>query len=87
MFERFTDRARQVVVYAQEEALLLDHDYIDTEHILLGLLREERCVAARALVNLRVETDTLREDILDIVGPGDRSPSGHIPFTPRAKKV
>ncbi len=87
MFERFTDRARNVVVLAQEEARLLNHNYIGTEHLLLGLIRESEGIAAKALVSLGVELDAVREQVEEIVGRGAREPSGHIPFTPRAKKV
>ena len=87
MFERFTDRARQTVVLAQEEARLLDHNYIGTEHLLLGLLAIPEGVAARALHRVNIDTDAVRHDVVEIVGRGAASPSGHIPFTPRAKKV
>src|SRR5881398_3320837 len=87
MFERFTDRARRVVVLAQEEARMLDHDYIGTEHLLLGLVHEGEGVAARALEGLGVGLDRITEQILEIIGRGQRPPAGHIPFTPRAKKV
>ena len=88
MFERFTDRARRVVVLAQEEARLLNHSYIGTEHLLLGLVRESEGVAAKALTSLGIELDAVREHVEEIVGRGSQGPSsGHIPFTPRAKKV
>ncbi len=87
MFERFTDRARRVVVQAQEESRLLNHNYIGTEHLLLGLLREDGGVAAEALASLEVGLDAAREQVAEIVGRGQEAPSGHIPFTPRAKKV
>ena len=87
MFERFTDRARRVVVFAQEEARDLNHDYIGTEHLLLGLMRDTDSVAARALRGLDIGQDAAREQVIEIIGRGQRSPSGHIPFTPRAKKV
>jgi hypothetical protein len=87
VFERFTDRARRVVVLAQEEARLLDHNYIGTEHILLGLLHEGEGVAATALARLDVTQEAARVEVEAIIGRGDRQPSGHIPFTPRAKKV
>jgi len=88
MFERFTDRARRVVVLAQDEARNLDHNYIGTEHILLGLLREGDGVAARALASLGVSLDAVRQRVEEIIGRGPQpAPSGHIPFTPRAKKV
>src|SRR5207237_9699739 len=86
-FERFTDRARRVVVLAQEEALRLNHNYIGTEHVLLGLLREEEGVAARALVSLGVALEEARDKIEEVIGRGQDVPSGHVPFTPRAKKV
>ncbi len=87
MFERFTDRARRVVVLAQEEARLLNHNYIGTEHILLGLIHEGEGVAAKALESLSISLEGVREQVQDIIGQGSSSPSGHIPFTPRAKKV
>jgi Clp amino terminal domain, pathogenicity island component len=87
MFQRFTDRARQVVVLAQEEARRLDHNYIGTEHILLGLIREGGGVAARALKSLGIGLDAVRQQVEEIIGQGQQTPSGHIPFTPRAKKV
>jgi hypothetical protein len=87
MFERFTDRARRVIVLAQEEARLLNHNYIGTEHILLGLLHEGEGIAARALEALGVSTERARQEVEAIIGHGDRVPSGHVPFTPRAKKV
>jgi ATP-dependent Clp protease ATP-binding subunit ClpC len=87
MFERFTDRARRVVVLAQEEARALDHNYIGTEHVLLALAREGEGVAARALEAMDIRLDALREQVEEIVGRGKEAPSGHIPFTPRAKKV
>ena len=87
MFERFTDRARRVVVLAQEEARMLDHNYIGTEHILLGLIREGEGVAARALQSLGIGLDAVRQQVEEIIGRGQQAPSGHIPFTPRAKKV
>ena len=87
MFERFTDRARRVVVLAQEEARMLDHNYIGTEHILLGLIREGDGVAARVLESLRISLDAVRQKVEEIIGRGEQAPSGHIPFTPRAKKV
>jgi ATP-dependent Clp protease ATP-binding subunit ClpC len=87
VFERFTDRARRTVVFAQEEARMLNHNYIGTEHILLGLLREEEGVAARALTSLGVSLEAVRRDVGEIVGRGSEVPRGHIPFTPRAKKV
>ncbi|WP_226346484.1 ATP-dependent Clp protease ATP-binding subunit [Agilicoccus flavus] len=87
MFERFTDRARRVVVLAQEEARLLNHNYIGTEHILLGLIHEGEGVAAKALESLGISLDAVREQVQQIIGQGQQAPSGHIPFTPRAKKV
>ena len=87
MFERFTDRARRVVVLAQEEARLLNHNYIGTEHILLGLIHEGEGVAARGLESLGISLDSVRSQVVEIIGQGQQSPSGHIPFTPRAKKV
>ena len=87
MFERFTDRARRVVVLAQEEARLLNHNYIGTEHILLGLIHEGEGVAAKALESLGISLEAVRSQVEDIIGQGGSSPSGHIPFTPRAKKV
>jgi hypothetical protein len=87
MFERFTDRARRVVVLAQEEARHLDHNYIGTEHILLGLIHEGEGVAARALTELDISLEAVRTKVQEMIGHGDEAPSGHIPFTPRAKKV
>jgi ATP-dependent Clp protease ATP-binding subunit ClpC len=87
MFERFTQRARRVVVLAQEESRLLSHNYIGTEHLLLGLLAEQEGVAARALESLNVTLEAAREQVIEIIGPGQPQPSGHIPFTPRAKKI
>src|SRR4249920_1661767 len=87
MFERFTDRARRVVVLAQEEARVLDHNYIGTEHILLGLIHEGEGVAARALESLGISLEAVRTQVQEMIGPGDEAPTGHIPFTPRAKKV
>ena len=87
MFERFTDRARRVVVLAQEEAKMLNHNYIGTEHILLGLIHEGEGVAAKALEQLDISLDAVREQVTDIIGAGQQQPTGHIPFTPRAKKV
>ncbi|MBP2412874.1 ATP-dependent Clp protease ATP-binding subunit ClpC [Arthrobacter stackebrandtii] len=87
MFERFTDRARRVVVLAQEEARMLNHNYIGTEHILLGLIHEGEGVAAKALESLNISLDGVREQVQEIIGQGQQAPSGHIPFTPRAKKV
>ncbi|HEY5684015.1 MAG TPA: ATP-dependent Clp protease ATP-binding subunit [Acidimicrobiia bacterium] len=87
MFERFTDRARRVVVLAQEEARLLNHNYIGTEHILLGLLNEGEGIAAKALESLGINLSAVREQVVEIIGQGQQAPTGHIPFTPRAKKV
>src|ERR671919_195178 len=87
MFERFTDRARRVVVLAQEEARLLNHNYIGTEHILLGLIHEGEGVAAKALESLGISLEAVRQQVEEIIGQGQQAPSGHIPFTPRAKKV
>jgi hypothetical protein len=87
MFERFTDRARRVVVLAQEEAGLLNHNYIGTEHILLGLIHEREGVAARALTELGISLETIRVEVVEIIGRGETAPTGHIPFTPRSKKV
>jgi ATP-dependent Clp protease ATP-binding subunit ClpC len=87
VFERFTDRARRVVVLAQEEARLLNHNYIGTEHILLGLIHEGEGVAARALEGMGISLESVRTQVVEIIGQGAQAPSGHIPFTPRAKKV
>ena len=87
MFERFTERARQVVVLAQDEARALKHNYIGTEHILLGLLREEEGLAARVLDSLEITVEEVRAQVARIVGQGDEVTTGQIPFTPRAKKV
>ena len=87
MFERFTDRARRVVVLAQEEARMLNHNYIGTEHILLGLIHEGEGVAAKALESLNISLQAVRDQVQEIIGKGQTAPAGHIPFTPRAKKV
>ena len=87
MFERFTDRARRVVVLAQEEARMLNHNYIGTEHILLGLIHEGDGVAAKALQALGISLEAVRQQVEEIIGQGQQAPAGHIPFTPRAKKV
>ncbi len=89
MFERFTDRARRVVVLGQEEARLLNHDYIGTEHLLLGLIHEGEGVAALALESLGMRLEAVRAQVEEIIGRGESeaASSGHIPFTPRAKKV
>ena len=83
MFERFTDRARRVVVLAQEEARLLNHNYIGTEHILLGLIHEGEGVAAKALESMGISLDAVRGQVEEIIGQGQQAPSGHIPFTDR----
>src|ERR1700731_4279378 len=87
MFERFTDRARRVVVLAKEEARMLNHNYIGTEHILLGLIHEGEGVAAKSLESLGISLEGVRSQVEEIIGQGQQAPSGHIPFTPRAKKV
>lgn len=87
MFERFTDRARRVVVLAQEEARMLNHNYIGTEHILLGLIHEGEGVAAKSLESLGISLEGVRSQVEEIIGQGDTPPPGHIPFTPRAKKA
>ena len=87
MFERFTDRARRVVVLAQEEARFLNHGWIGTEHLLLALLREGEGVGCQALVQHGMSLETAREEVLEIIGEGATPPKGHIPFTPRAKKI
>jgi len=87
MFERFTDRARRIVVLAQEEARMLQHNYIGTEHLLLGLIHEGEGVAAEALESLGIGLEAVRQQVEEIIGRGQQAPSGHIPFTPRAKKV
>jgi len=87
MFERFTDRARRVVVLAQEEARMLDHGYIGTEHLLLGLIHEGDGVAARSLETMGINLDGVRQQVEEIIGRGKEPAAGHIPFTPRAKRV
>lgn len=87
MFERFTERARQVVVLAQDEARALRHNYIGTEHVLLGLLREDEGVAARVLKELGITLDGARAQVAEIIGRGEEETTGQVPFTPRAKKV
>ncbi|MCR2051598.1 ATP-dependent Clp protease ATP-binding subunit [Actinomyces bowdenii] len=87
MFERFTDRARRVVVLAQDEARALNHNYIGTEHLLLGLIHEGEGVAAKALESMEISLDAVRAQVVEIIGEGQSAPTGHIPFTPRGKKV
>jgi len=87
MFERFTDRSRRIIVLAGEEARMLDHGWIGTEHILLGLIREGDGTGARSLESLGISLDAVRQQVEEFIGPGQQEPSGHIPFTPRAKKV
>jgi ATP-dependent Clp protease ATP-binding subunit ClpC len=87
LFERFTDQARRVVVFTQEEARSLNHNYIGTEHILLGLIHEGEGIAARALESLDVSLEAVRQQVEQMIGRGQAAPIGHIPFTPRAKKV
>jgi ATP-dependent Clp protease ATP-binding subunit ClpC len=87
MFERFTDRARRVVVLAQEEARMLNHNYIGTEHLLLGLIQEGEGVAAKALQSLGISLEAVRQQVQEIIGRGQGQQQGHVPFTPRAKKV
>jgi ATP-dependent Clp protease ATP-binding subunit ClpA len=87
MFERFTDKARRVVVLAQEESRRLNHNYIGTEHLLLGLLREPEGVGAKALESVGISLDAARVQVEEFIGKGETSVPGHIPFTPRAKKV
>ena len=87
MFERFTDRARRVVVLAQDEARALNHNYIGTEHLLLGLIHEGEGVAAKALESMDISLDAVRGQVIEIIGEGQSAPTGHIPFTPRGKKV
>src|SRR5215831_10552067 len=87
MFERFTDQARRIVILAQEEARMLGHNYIGTEHILLGLLSERTGLAAQALSSLKISLNAAREQVVEIIGRGTGQPSGHIPFTPRTKKM
>src|SRR5487761_756176 len=87
MFERFTNRARHVVVLSQEEARLLSHNYIGTEHILLGLLGEPESIAGQVLTSFGITRDDVRVEVEELIGMGKSQPSGHIPFTPRAKKV
>jgi len=87
MFERFTDRARRVVILAQEEARMLDHDYVGTEHVLLGLIHEGGGVAAIVLESLAIRPEVVRERVEAVVGRGEQAPSGHIPFTAQAKDL
>ena len=87
MFERFTDRARRVIVLAQQEARDLNHNYIGTEHILLGLIQEGEGVAAKALESMGINLEDVRREVIDIIGRGSQPHTGHVPFTPRAKKV
>jgi len=87
MFERFTDRARRVVILAQEEARMLDHDYVGTEHLLLGLIHEGGGVAAIVLESLAIRPEVVRERVEAVVGRGEQAPSGHIPFTAQAKDL
>jgi ATP-dependent Clp protease ATP-binding subunit ClpC len=87
MFERFTDRARRVVVLAQEEARMRNHSFIGTEQILLALIDEGVGTGVKALESLGISLDAVRQQVEEIIGQGQHAPSGHIPFTPRAKKV
>src|SRR5450830_197641 len=87
MFERFTEKARRVVVYAQEEARMLNQNYIGTEHLLLGLIREQDGIAAKALESLNISLEDVHQQVEELIGKGTYVPNGHIPFTPRAKKV
>jgi len=87
MFQRFTDRARRVVVQAQEEARILGHGYIGPEHILLGLIHDDSGVAAKALESLGISRETVRQRVEEAIGRGEQAPSGHIPFLPRSKKL
>src|SRR4030042_5617322 len=87
VFQRFSDRARRVVVLAQEEARMLNHNYIGTEHLLLGLIQEGEGVAAKALESMNISLEAVRNQVEEIIGRGSSAPTGHIPFTPRAKKV
>ena len=87
MFRRFTDRARQAVQFAQEEARLGGHTYVGTEHLLLGLLSESEGVAAKALGSLGISRDAVRAQVEELIGHGEASPAGHLPFTPPAKKA
>jgi ATP-dependent Clp protease ATP-binding subunit ClpC len=87
LFERFTDPAKRTIALAQEEARMLNHNYIGTEHILLGLIHEDEGVAAKALESLNISLEAVRQQVEEIIGQGQAAPTGHIPFTPRAKKV
>lgn len=87
MFERFTERARRVIVLGQEEARKLNHNYIGTEHLLLGLVHDGQGVSAEALASLGIELEGVRAQVVQTIGRGQLAPSGHIPFTPRAKKI
>jgi ATP-dependent Clp protease ATP-binding subunit ClpC len=87
LFERFTDRARRVVVLAQEEARMLNHVYVGTEHVLLGLIHERQGIAANALESLNISLEAVRQQVEEIIGQGQAAPTGALPFTPRAKKV
>ncbi len=87
MFERFTDRARRIVIRAQEEARMLDHDYVGPEHVLLGLIDEGGGVAAKVLEALEIDPDAVRQRVQAVIGRGEQAPSGHIPFTPQAKEL
>src|SRR2546430_17559717 len=87
VLERFSDRARRVVVLAQEEARMLNHNYIGTEHLLLGLVHEGEGVAAKVLESLGISLGAVRQQVEEIIGQGQQAPGGHIPFTPRAKTV
>lgn len=86
MFQRFSDSARRVVVLAQEEARKLNHNYIGTEHLLLGLIQEGEGIAAKALESFQINLESVRGQVVEVIGRGSSAPSGHIPFTPRAKK-
>lgn len=87
MFERFTDRARRIVVLAQEEARALNHNYIGTEHLLLGMIQEGDGIAAKVMEILKISPGAVRDQVRQVIGEGQQPPSGHIPFTPRGKKV
>jgi ATP-dependent Clp protease ATP-binding subunit ClpC len=87
MFERFTEPGRRAIVLAQDEARALNHSYIGTEHLLLGLIRDGEGIAARVLTSMGIGLDAVRQAVEDIIGRGQQAPSGHVPFTPRSKKV